>query len=53
MNETVLVKHPGAIIEMEMEKEDGKPLFDIYMQGSDGKYWEIEYDDETGPVLER
>jgi uncharacterized membrane protein YkoI len=35
-----------------MEKEDGRPIFDIDIQGSDGKHWEIECDAETGQVEE-
>ena len=49
---TALEKHPGAIVEIEMEKEDGRPIFDIDIQGADGKYWEIECDAESGIVVE-
>ncbi|MEK0412060.1 MAG: hypothetical protein EB109_01065 [Methylophilaceae bacterium] len=49
---TALVKHPGAIIEIEMETEDGRPIFDIDIQGADGKHWEIECDAELATVVE-
>ncbi len=49
---TALSKHPGAIVEIEMEKEDGRPIFDIDIQDADGKHWEIECDAETGQVVE-
>ena len=49
---TALSKHNGAIVEIEMEKEDGRPIFDIDIQDSDGKHWEIECDAETGQVVE-
>jgi uncharacterized membrane protein YkoI len=47
-----LVKHPGAIVEIEMETEDGRPIFDIDIQGADAKYWEIECDAELGTIVE-
>ena len=49
---TALAKHPGAIVKIEMEKEDGRPIFDIDIQGADGKHWEIECDAESGIVVE-
>jgi uncharacterized membrane protein YkoI len=49
---TALAKHPGAITEVEMETEDGRPIFDIDIQGVDGKRWEIECDVESGSVVE-
>ena len=49
---TALTKHPGAIIGIDMEIEDGRPIFDIDIQGADGKYWEIECDAESGIVVE-
>ncbi len=49
---TALERHPGAIIEIETEIEDGKMIFDVDIQGKDGKNWEIECDAATGEVLE-
>jgi hypothetical protein len=49
---TSLDKHPGAIIEIEMETEDGRPIFDIDIQAADGKHWEIECDAELATVIE-
>ena len=49
---TALSKHPGAIVEIEMEKEDGRPIFDIDIQGADGKRWEIECDAELATIIE-
>jgi uncharacterized membrane protein YkoI len=49
---TALAKHPGAIVEIEMETEDGRPIFDIDIQGEDGKHWEIECDAELATVIE-
>lgn len=47
-----LEKHPGAIIQVSLEKEDGKQIFDIDIQGDDGKKWEIECDVTTAEVVE-
>ena len=49
---TALAKHPGAIVEIEMETEDDRPIFDIDIQGADGKHWEIECDAELATVVE-
>lgn len=49
---TALAKHPGAIVEIEMETEDGRPIFDIDIQGADGKHWEIECDAELATIVE-
>lgn len=55
MNECVRValeKHPGAVVETEVEKEDGKLITDVDIQGTDGKNWEIECELATAQILE-
>jgi uncharacterized membrane protein YkoI len=47
-----LERHPGAVIEVEMEQDDGRLLFDIGIQGKDGKTWEIECDAATAGIVE-
>ena len=45
MNECVklaLEKHPGAMLETEVEMEDGQLITDVDIQGDDGKKWEVE-----------
>ena len=49
---TALQRHPGAVIEVELEDEDGKSIFDVDVSGNDGKVWEIECDAASGEVLE-
>ncbi len=49
---TALQRHPGAVIEVELEDEDGKSIFDVDISGKDGKVWEIECDAASGEVLE-
>lgn len=55
MNECVRValeKHPGAVVETEVETEDGKLITDVDIQGADGKNWEIECELATAQVVE-
>lgn len=45
MNECVklaLEKHPGALLETEVEMEEGQLITDVDIQGDDGKKWEVE-----------
>ena len=46
-----LSKHPGAVLSAEIDKEDGKNIFEVDIQGEDGKKWEIECDALSGLVL--
>ncbi|MEO6423305.1 MAG: PepSY domain-containing protein [Candidatus Nitrotoga sp.] len=48
---TALEKHPGGVIEVEFEKEDDKSIFEVEIQGKDGKKWEVECDAVTGDVI--
>jgi len=49
---TALERHPGAVLEVEMEQDDGRILFDIDIQGKDGKNWELECDAVTAEIVE-
>ncbi|GBL32791.1 hypothetical protein EMGBS12_11010 [Methylophilaceae bacterium] len=35
-----------------METEDGRPIFDIDIQGADGKYWKLNATQNLGIVVE-
>ena len=48
----VLAKHPGDIISLEAEIENGKPIYEFDIKGKDGKEWEVECDAKTGKVTE-
>jgi uncharacterized membrane protein YkoI len=55
MNEcikTALELHPGAILETEVETEDGKLITDVDIQGADGNSWEVECELATGKIVE-
>ena len=47
-----LEKHPGALMEVELEKEDGRWVFDIDVQGKDGKSWDVECDINSAEIVE-
>lgn len=47
-----LEKHPGALMEVELEKEDGRWVFDIDVQGKDGKVWDVECDINSAEIVE-
>ena len=47
-----LEKHPGALMEVELEKEDGRWVFDIDVQGKDGKAWDVECDINSAEIVE-
>ncbi|WP_239190240.1 PepSY domain-containing protein [Candidatus Nitrotoga sp. HW29] len=48
---TALEKHSGAVIEAEFEKTEDKLIFEVEIQGKDGKNWEIICDAITGDVI--
>ncbi len=41
---------PGQVIETELERDDGRYLYEIKLLGADGRIREIEYDASTGEV---
>jgi len=47
-----LAKHPGSVISMEAEIEDGKPTYEFDIKGTDGKEWEVECAAKTGKLIE-
>ena len=47
-----LEKHPGAVVETEVEMEGDKLITDVDIQGADGKSWELECELATTQLLE-
>ena len=47
-----LAKHPGEVLTLEAEIENGKPIYEFDIKGKDGKEWEVECDAKTGKVTE-
>ena len=51
--EIALAEVPGEVQETELEREDGKMIYEIeIIAAADGKEMEIEIDADTGEVLE-
>lgn len=49
--ERVRREYPGRIIEIELEKENGKYVYEIDLVDEDGIVWELELDASTGDLL--
>ncbi|MEM7730891.1 MAG: PepSY domain-containing protein [Pseudomonadota bacterium] len=51
--EIALAQVPGEVQETELEREDGKMVYEVeIIAAADGKEMEVEIDAETGEVLE-
>jgi uncharacterized membrane protein YkoI len=46
-----LAKKPGKVVEVELETEDGREIYEIDIVGKDGKRWELECDLETIKII--
>jgi len=44
-------KHPGQIIEVEMEEEAGKIIYELEFLDEKGRVWELKYDAKSGDLL--
>jgi len=44
-------EYPGKILEIELEQEDGRRVYEIEMLGNDGIVWELIIDARTGELL--
>jgi len=47
-----LQKHPGEVISLEAELENGVPTYEFDIKGADGKEWEVECDAKTAKLIE-
>lgn len=45
--------YPGRVIEIELEKEDDRYVYELEIVDDNGIVWEIELDARTGELLER
>jgi uncharacterized membrane protein YkoI len=45
-----LAKHPGNIVSLASEIEDGKAQYELDIKGNDGLNWEVECDAATGKI---
>jgi hypothetical protein len=44
--------HPGQVLELELEREDGRWIYDLKLLQTDGQLLKLEVDAATGQVLE-
>jgi uncharacterized membrane protein YkoI len=47
-----LAKHPGKVLSLEAEIENGKPIYEFDIKGADGVEWEVECDAKSGKITE-
>jgi len=45
-----LQKHPGKIVSLASEVEDGKKQYELDIKGNDGRNWEVECNAKTGKI---
>ena len=51
--DTVTARYPGRLLEVELEREEGRLVYEIELVTEDGEYIEVLVDAETGEVLGR
>lgn len=44
--------HPGRVIELDLEREDGRWVYELELVSPEGRLYEMEIDAATGAVLE-
>ena len=55
--ETILKKlhtrHPGKVLEVELEREHGRVIYEIEILDNRGKVWKLKVNAKTGELLQR
>lgn len=46
-------RYPGRVIEIELEQEDGRYVYELELVDDRGVLWDMEFDARTGQLLER
>ena len=49
--DAALVQKPGKVLEVELETDDGKEIYEIDIAGKDGKRWELKCDLSTIKII--
>ncbi|HEY7840439.1 MAG TPA: PepSY domain-containing protein [Gammaproteobacteria bacterium] len=44
---------PGRVIEIELDKEDGRYVYELEIVDPEGRVWELEIDAATGELIEK
>ncbi|SHF58970.1 Peptidase propeptide and YPEB domain-containing protein [Modicisalibacter ilicicola DSM 19980] len=47
-----LQAQPGRVIEIELERADGRPIYELEVLDTQGRIWELYLDATTGSLLE-
>jgi uncharacterized membrane protein YkoI len=45
--------HPGKLLDIELERDDGRYVYELELVDEHGVVWELKYDAATGALLER
>jgi len=46
-------RHPGRVIDVELEKENGRYVYEIELLGESGEVWELYFDASNGEFIKR
>jgi uncharacterized membrane protein YkoI len=49
--DAALAQKPGKVLEVELETDGGKELYEIEIAGTDGKRWELKCDLATAKII--
>jgi uncharacterized membrane protein YkoI len=45
--------HPGKLLDMELDRDNGRYVYELELLDEHGVVWELKYDAATGALLER
>jgi uncharacterized membrane protein YkoI len=45
--------HPGKLLDIELERDDGRYVYELEMLDERGVVWELKYDAATGALLKQ
>ena len=51
ITEDARTRHPGRILEVELDREDGRYVYEVELVDERGVVWELYYDARTGELL--
>jgi len=51
--ENIRDEYPGRLLEVKLEQEDDRVIYEVELLDSEGKVWELELDAVTGKLLDR
>jgi uncharacterized membrane protein YkoI len=46
-------EHPGRVIEVELDDDDDRPVYEIELLDEQGEVWEFKFDAATGELIKR